>query len=259
MTIQNPDRLFTVALARGLEILNCFHPEEDMLGNGEIAERTGLPKATITRLTYTLSRLGYLVHYPEKGKYGHGPELANLGYKQLTRMKTRRLARPLMQALAEYSQGSVNFAVPDGLNMVYIDTYRTSATINLQLEVGSHVPVARSAMGRAYLSTVSESKRKEIFGQIQNMEPERWEEAKRGLDVAMEEFKQRGFCLSLGEWRKEVHSVAVPLMIDEAGPSTKLFSCGGPSFLFTKEKLETDIGPRLLNLVSNVESALKTR
>ena len=56
------DRKFVTALARGLEVLRVFTPTEGLLGNGEIAERTGLPKPTVSRLTYTLTKLGYLSH-----------------------------------------------------------------------------------------------------------------------------------------------------------------------------------------------------
>ena len=54
------DRKFVVALARGLEVLRAFTPSEGLLGNQEIAARTGLPKATVSRLTYTLTMLADL-------------------------------------------------------------------------------------------------------------------------------------------------------------------------------------------------------
>ena len=50
------------SLARGLDILTAFTPAEGLLGNQEIAARAGLPKATVSRLTYTLTKLGYLTH-----------------------------------------------------------------------------------------------------------------------------------------------------------------------------------------------------
>src|ERR1041384_854808 len=56
------DRKFVTALARGLEVLRAFTPAEGLLGNGEIAERTRLPKPTVSRLTYTITKLGYLSH-----------------------------------------------------------------------------------------------------------------------------------------------------------------------------------------------------
>ena len=64
----NGDRKFVTALARGLEVLRAFTPTEGLLGNGEIAERTGLPKPTVSRLTYTLTKLGYLAHVERLGE-----------------------------------------------------------------------------------------------------------------------------------------------------------------------------------------------
>ena len=253
------DRRFVTALARGLEILNCFHPEEGRLGNGQIAERTGLPKATVARLTFTLSCLGYLTQSAEDSKYSHGPALINMGYIQLGRMRVRRIARPLMLALAEYSQGSVNFAFPDGLSLTYIDTYRSAATLNLQLEAGSRIPIIGSAMGRAYMSVVSEGTREELYERIRDDYRENWQSIEADLEEARVQYQEKGYCLSLGGWRKENNSVAVPLMVNETKSGITLFSCGGPSFLFTHDKLENDIAPRLLHLVSNVATALEAQ
>jgi len=45
--VADGDRKFVSALARGLEVLRAFTPSEGLLGNGEIVERTGLPKPTV--------------------------------------------------------------------------------------------------------------------------------------------------------------------------------------------------------------------
>src|SRR5262245_41883184 len=66
------DRQFVTALARGLEILRAFIPNDGPLGNGEIAQRTGLPKPTVARLTHTLTRLGYLNYLDRLEKYQLG-------------------------------------------------------------------------------------------------------------------------------------------------------------------------------------------
>src|ERR1039457_5610771 len=63
------DRQFATTLARGLDVLRCFSATEPELTNKEISGRTGLPKPTVSRLTYTLTRLGYLRHLPHIGKY----------------------------------------------------------------------------------------------------------------------------------------------------------------------------------------------
>ena len=74
------DRQFVTALARGLDILRAFHAGEGMLGNQEIAHRTGLPKPTVARLTHTLTELGYLNYIRRFRKYELGASVLALGY-----------------------------------------------------------------------------------------------------------------------------------------------------------------------------------
>src|SRR5689334_4536435 len=73
------DRQFVNALARGLELLRCFRPGEVYLTNTELARRTGMPKPTISRLSYTLTKLGYLSYSAEQGKYQLGSGVLALG------------------------------------------------------------------------------------------------------------------------------------------------------------------------------------
>lgn len=249
------DRRFVTALSRGLHILDCFKFEDRYLGNSQIAERTGLPKATVSRLTYTLTELGYLRYSESLGKYNFGPSLINIGYSLLSHMGARRIARPLMQALAEHSHGAVNLGIREGLHMVYVDTYRSASNLLIQLDVGSKLPLSTSAMGRAYLCVLSDEKREELLEQIRLSDEENWPEIKRGIDQAFREYQKYGYCQSLGSWRNEVNAVSVPLVLED-GSGIMAFSCGGPSFQLNDHLIETDIGPRLLNLVGNVKTAL---
>ena len=87
------DRQFVEALARGLEVLRAFAPNQVLLGNQEIARATGLPKPTVSRLTYTLTKLGYLTYSDRLGKYQLGAPALALGYAVLSNMGIRQLAQ----------------------------------------------------------------------------------------------------------------------------------------------------------------------
>ncbi len=83
------DRSFVVALSRGLDVLRAFHPNDGLLGNQEIAARTNLPKPTVSRLTYTLTKLGYLTPVPRFEKYQLAPSAMALGYAALANLGVR--------------------------------------------------------------------------------------------------------------------------------------------------------------------------
>jgi DNA-binding IclR family transcriptional regulator len=247
-------RKFVEALARGLEVLSCFHPSDRYLGNQEISKRTKLPKSTVSRLTFTLADLGYLNFSKTKNKYYLGNAVISLGYAKLAQMDIRRISRPLMQALAEHTQASVNLGIRDQLNMIYIDTYRNSSTFTVQLDVGSQIPIATTSMGRAYLCALPKDERTLLIDQIRASDEQNWPLINEGIEKAEADYLNFGYCVSLGNWRTEVHAIAVPLVLDDG--TIMVFSCSGASFQLPKQMIENDIAPRLLNLVGNVRTAL---
>src|SRR5260370_26299626 len=63
---------FNRSLLRGIEILRAFRPGVDLLGNSELADRTRLPRATVSRLTQTLTSAGLLDHDRRRRAYRLG-------------------------------------------------------------------------------------------------------------------------------------------------------------------------------------------
>lgn len=252
------DRQFVIALARGLDVLRAFTPQDGLLGNQEIAARTGLPKPTVSRLTHTLTRLGYLTHSERLGKYQLGTAVLSLGYAVLANMGLRTVARPFMQELAEYANASVSLGSRDRLNMVYIEHCRSNGTVTLRLDLGSRIPIATTAMGRALMAALPDQERDYLMSHIAKRDPKNWPRIQAGIEQAIEDYRSRGFTISSGDWQADVHAVGVP-MIPPDGSGIYAFNCGGPAFLFDHKRLVSDLGPRLVNLVRNVEAALARR
>jgi DNA-binding IclR family transcriptional regulator len=249
------DRQFATTLARGLEVLRCFTPLEPMLGNKEISVRTGLPKPTVSRLTYTLTKLGYLRHNMRLGKYQLGSAVLSIGYPLLASMSVRQVARPFMKELADYTGGSVSMGIRDRLNMVYVESSRNGNTLTMLPDIGTAVPIAQAAIGRAFLAACTPAEREAVLNQIKVKEPELHRKFRPAIDKSLEDIRSRGFCVSIGELRREVSGVAVPMRRTVDGEIIA-FNCGVPSFALKKGQLEEDIGPRLVAMVRNVEAAL---
>ena len=95
------DRQYIKSLARGLELLRAFEAEDKGLRNSELVSRTEYPKATVSRITFTLMSLGYLSLDEATGYYTLHPHILSLGYPVLQRMSIREYARPLMQDLSD--------------------------------------------------------------------------------------------------------------------------------------------------------------
>ena len=252
--LQNPgDRQFVTALARGLAVLQSFGPKDRWLGNQEIARRTRLAKPTVSRLTHTLTRLGYLRYSDTAGKYALGNAVVTMGFSALAQMDVRQIARPQMQALAELTRCAVHLAVRHRHSMVFVDTYRTSAAF--PAEIGSRIPMVTTSSGRAYLCALAPDERDALLADVRKLRPEAWPATVKGLERAMREYERSGFCLGLGDWRREIHAVAAPLVLPD-GSDPLVFTCSGAAFELTPEVLSRNIGPRLVTMIGNIRAVL---
>lgn len=249
------DPKFVSALARGLDVLRAFRRGDAALGNQDLAERTGLPKPTISRLTFTLARMGYLDYEAGSGKYRLGTPVLALGYTCLAGMGVRQVARPFMQALADYSTLQVSLGGRDRLSMVYLESCRGNAPVILALDVGSHLKLSTSAMGRAYVAGLGDAERTALMAALEEHEGERWPAVREGLLRAVDEYRTKGWCTSIGAWKTEVNAVGVPLVSRDGGPVVA-FNLGGPAFLVDPKRLEEDFAPRLADMVRRIDAAL---
>ena len=247
------DRKFVTALSRGLDVLRCFGPRDRWLANLDIAKRTGLAKPTVSRLAYTLTKLGFLRYSESTNKYALGSAAITLGFAALGQLDIRRVARPLMQELSEYTKTSVHLAVSDRLSMQVVDTYWNAAAF--VIDIGSRIPIATTSLGRAYVAALPADDRKRILEAIRTARPDDWPNNKKKFDQAFRDYEEYGFCFSIGDWRREVNAVAAPF-IPRDGSGPVVIGCSGPAFQLEPEHLKRDVGPRLTALVANLSSSL---
>jgi DNA-binding IclR family transcriptional regulator len=249
------DRSFVVALSRGLEVLRAFHPNDGLLGNQEIAARTKLPKPTISRLTYTLTKLGYLTPVPRFEKYQLAPSAMSLGYAALANLGVRHLSEAYREEVMRATGGAVAVGGRDRTSMIYFGQSRNGLTLGVQLDVGSRIPIATTAMGRAYIWALPPDERTALLRELRDHYGSRWPKLRDGIERAGETVARHGFTISAGEWQDDVAAVGVGLKLND-GTGPYAFNCGAPAFRFTEERLINDIGPRLVAMVRNIEAAL---
>jgi len=250
-----PDRSFVIALSRGLDVLRAFRPNDGLLGNQEIAARTNLPKPTVSRLTYTLTKLGYLTPVARFEKYQLAPSAMALGYAALANLGVRHLSEPFREEVMRATGGAVAVGGRDRHSMIYFGQSRNGLTLNVQLDVGSRIPIATTAMGRAYMWALSNEERSALLRDLREHYGSRFARLRDGIERAGETIAKHGFAISAGEWQDDVHAVGVALRLND-GTGPYAFNCGAPAFRFTEDRLRNDIGPRLVAMVRNIEAAL---
>lgn len=248
-------RQYVAALGRGLEVLNAFTRGEASLGNREIAELTGFTRPTVSRLTFTLTRLGYLSYDERTGRYQLGLAAVALGYWGRANMYVRQIAKPLMQEASQALNLCCALGYRDGTDAVYLEHTRGARTLVLGMEPGSRTPLATTAMGRALIAAMSETERASLLGELERRDPMAWPSTLQRIETSMDVYRRSGYTVSAGEWEAEVHGVGVPLVLPGGYPPMALI-LGGANYQLKREEFFAQVGPYLVNLVQRIQLKL---
>lgn len=250
------DRRFVTALARGLTVLRCFGPADRWLAHQELARRTGLPQATVSRLTFTLTSLGYLRHRPATGEYALSPAVLSLGFSVLSNFQIGRIARPFMETLAEHTQAAISLGVRHDTSVVYVAHCRSTARLILGLDVGTRLPFAETAMGRAMWCASTPGMQSLIARRLQAEDPVRWPAREAGLRRAMAEHAVRGYAVSASEWEQDIAAIGVGLDLGD-GREPLALTVGGPAARLHGALLHEDFAPALIRTGREIVAAIQ--
>jgi DNA-binding IclR family transcriptional regulator len=210
------NRKLVSTLERGLRVLAAFHVNDKRpLTNRELATRTKLHKATVSRLTLTLVDLGYLERDPRTEGFNLGSGVLRLSHAYLTRIDIRAIARPFMQQLANEASGIVALSTRSRGHIITIETVTAETPFHFRVAVGSQVPLLGTAIGHAYLSAMHAEAREALLARLAQNKPKDWDDILARMQRDIAAIERNGFCVSVGEWRSQFYGVAVPLRVGE--------------------------------------------
>ncbi|MCZ2497969.1 helix-turn-helix domain-containing protein [Xylophilus sp. Kf1] len=199
------------SLERGVEILRAFRPGSTLLGNGELAERTGLAPATVSRLTRALVESGLLEHVPAARAYRLAAPVLSLAHAMHSGSELLQLAAPRMRQLAEKLRINVGLARADRTEMVYLESIRYNRRASLRKVVsGQRVPVELTSLGRAWLAAAAPAVRQRLFDEWAARRAD-WPALRREIDAAIGQVRTAGWCAAA--WQPEIVALAMPLRL----------------------------------------------
>lgn len=237
------------SLVRGLEILRAFRPGLDFLTNSELAERTGLPKSTISRLTGTLVRCGFLQHDALYGGYRLNATVLGLAHAMRSGSYILNQSLELMETVGRQMRVNIGIALPDHEDMIYLDTLRFGPKASLRKIVsGQRVPIALTSLGRAFISTQEGEAAEDLMARLKQRHQRDWRQIKRDINRSVSQVHEFGFCAV--SWQPQVVSIATPLVF-KADPVHVLNMS-----LFTDQdtqQVSHSLAPSLLRLRQAIE------
>lgn len=245
------------SLAKGLEILSAFS-EGQLLGNQQLVRMTGLPKATVSRLTTTLVELGYLRADPVSRKLAMGTRLIGMGVSVQRRIGLQDVAQPYMKALSEATGQTVSLAARDRLGMVLLEMVRPPdpSRLVLNTDAGTVLPLAQTSIGLAYIVAAPVKERIQILDGLHKRHADTWPALRESIELAHAEYQRWGFVTTVRSWGRDVNAVAAPLMLPHR-QGLFAFHCAGSSSSMPLGVLRKRIGPQLLAMVAQIRQRLE--
>lgn len=201
---------FIRSLERGLAVINSFSREKPAPTLSEVAQATGLTRATARRVLLTLSELGYVT---QNGRtFSLTPKVLDLGYSFLSSFHVVEVAQPYLERLVEQVKESSSMSVLDGAEIVYVARVPTKRIMTIALALGSRLPAYPTSMGRVLLAGLSDSELEDYLANIklEQLTPHTITDPDRLREV-LEEVSEQGYALVDQELEEGVRSLAAPI------------------------------------------------
>jgi IclR family pca regulon transcriptional regulator len=259
-TLETPR--YSQSLERGLAILASFRPEQPDRRLADIADGLGLSRSTTHRYVATLVALGFL-EQGESRRYRLGLRVTDLGMSALNSTGLREHAHPYLEELRKRSSYTVNLAVLDGTEILFVDRLRSlrrvPGKIDLGLAPGSRLPAYCTAMGKLLLGNLPESEQSERIADMRlTKRGPNTITSKQTLREELDEVQAAGFAVNDEELAPEVYAIAAPVR-NEAREVVAAVNLEAERSMISLSELVGALSPQLVSTADRVSARLGYR
>jgi IclR family KDG regulon transcriptional repressor len=233
---RNPEDYSVRAVERAVEILASLddeHPERTL---SEIAQATGLHKATAHRILMTLLNCGFVDRTADWERYRLGFRVIGLGLGVLNRFDVRREALPHMRQLVERFEETCDLGVFDRGQVLALEVVSGKHVLTIASRVGRHLPAHCTAGGKVLLAFLPPEAVEEVLKAPLARYTDNTIASPARLREEMEEVRRRGYAVDNEEFEAGIRAVAVPIR-DIEGKVIAQMSVLGPTSRFTPERI----------------------
>ena len=154
----------TIALDRGLAVLEHLTQHPQGLPITLLASELDLPLSTCHRVLAQLQRLGYVRQVRKQGDYVLTTKMVSLGLGFLSSAGIVDIAEPLLERLAQASGELVRLSIVDEDRLTFVAKSQGSRQAGLRYDpdMGMDVRLSCTASGHAWLMTLSDERALEL-------------------------------------------------------------------------------------------------
>jgi IclR family pca regulon transcriptional regulator len=252
-------RAHSQSLERGLAILSSFTSVRPLLGVSELAREVGLNRSTTHRYISTLAALGYLQQDTLTKKYRLGPRVVDLGFSAINSMELREISAPHLQRLSDETGHTVNMAILDGADILYIERCRSSGRgqreIDLNLHVGSRLPAYCTSLGKVLLAYLPPEELEELLSHVQFVKRGPNTLTQRGLVAELARVRAAGLAVNNEELAYGLRSIAAPIR-GQNGQAVAAINLAVHRTMVSLEDMVARLAPPLKRTAAEISSRI---
>ena len=249
---QELGREFVESLARGLTVITSFGEGRAALTLTEVAQATGLARATARRALITLEHLGYVESYDRFFRLT--PRVLGLGFPPLSMVPLPGIAAPHLTELSTRVHDSASLAVLTGgaEEVQYTARVATSRIMSVNITLGTRLPAYATSLGRVMLA--------DLLPEVPLPEPlapltPYTVTDRRELLTLLEGVRGAGYALVDGELEEGLRSIAVPVR-ERGGRVVAAVNVAMHSSRRSVEECVAEVLPELRAAVGRIEGEL---
>jgi IclR family transcriptional regulator, pca regulon regulatory protein len=251
---------YSQSLERGLAILSAFRSGRPLLGVSELGREIGLGRSTTHRYVATLAALGYLQQDTATRKYRLGPRVLDLGFSAINSMELREVAAPHLRRLSDETGYTVNMAILDGSDVVYVERCRSSQAgqreIDLNLHVGSRLPAYCTSLGKVMLAFLSPEERAAALASVDfTQRGPNTIVSRKALEAELDRVRADGFATNNEELAYGLRSIAAPVLSREGG-AVAAINLAAHSSMMPMDRLAEQLSPTLRQAAADISAHL---
>jgi IclR family transcriptional regulator, acetate operon repressor len=225
------------SLSRALKLLNALAVHSQGLSLSEVAGHVGLPNSTAHRLLTTLQNERYVRFDSERSVWLIGVQSFCVGTAFVRSRDLVTIARPYMRRLMEQSGETVNLAISDRGEVIYIAQVETQKMMRAIAGPGGRAPMHCSGVGKALLAAADDAVAEKLMA---NMELHR-ETAQTLITVQdlqrdLVQVRAQGYAVDNEENAIGLRCVAA-VIYDEHGAPLAALSVSGPTARITEQRI----------------------
>jgi len=199
------------AVKRAMQVLASFDSEHAEQGVSEIAQATGLHKATAHRIIMTLFNSGFLERTADGEKFRLGLRVVELGLGALRRLDVRRAAQPYMEKLVDDFQEICTLGVFDRGQVLYIEVVHSNHSLTIAARVGRHLPAHCTASGKVFLAFLPPEVVEPVLGAPLEVYTEKTVTSRDRLREELKVVRQRGYAIADEEFEVGIWAISAPI------------------------------------------------